>query len=768
MKSDSKLLKLALSASSPEDLDAIWELLAERAPYVRPVGDRWGNRGLFTAAGGSFDLKLIELISNMHDALVLSEAARQRADDIQGTDGYRVWNSPQDAVRELFVDRPRHTLASLASVELRSGGENRRDRTLVFRDNGIGMTADEFPGSLFRVGSSRKDGILWQLGAFGRGGLAVLPNCYGWIVVSRKQTDGTPAPVVITTVRWERVGNRQTLTALYQVSDPWEHDGDRSFPPTLDLPTDEFAPGTHLAVIAFHADGIAVSRLGDERSLDTVIDTRLFEPALPLSLTTPALGSRGDRTTVLRGLGHRLADNPRTDRAEGAEELPISYRGSVFRLPIRYYLFPAGDIGSRRRFVARDHALLLTSNGQVHAHWSTSDFRQRTRLPKLAERILVVAATDALPLELRTTLFTADRTDLVRNSDAIRLEEELVAFLDDWDELRDANAAMVRDAIRRSNADRSTRAVANRISRVLSTKAAAPQRNSQTRDASGRVEAPRTLLADPTELAAPAAVAAIRGRTKSVHISLNAADGFVPRRADLVVDTTHLDIDPKTAITVGDLRSGRLRVTIAVPNDAELGDATLTLKVSEWLDGAGSLRPSLVATSILSVVDDPGPGPGRAAVAGEAQQISGYATIGLLWTSHEVEDGWGPTTVGSVETVEADILASAHPDYAELRGKNYDVPVVKLNEEFSPLKAYVAVRARNVGDEGVARAKDRYALGVGVQLMLLDASQEKRRKIATELDEQAAQDTMTIAARGVLAVLPDYDALTAEVGLDDL
>ncbi len=768
MESDSELLKMAIEATSPADLDALWTCLAARAPHVRPVGDRWGNRGLFTAAGGSFDLKLIELISNMHDAIVLAEAIRQWGSDLQREDSYSLWPSPQHAVSELFSGVPRGDLATLARVELRSGGDNRRDRTVVFRDSGIGLSPEDVPGSLFRVGSSRKDGVLWQLGAFGRGGLTVLPNCYGWVVVSRKRQTTGVAPVVITCVKWDRIGNRQTLTALYQVTSAWEHDGDSAVPATLDVPEEEFGYGTHLGIIAFHADGIAVSRLGDERSLDTVVDTRLFEPALPISLTTPALGARNDRTTVLRGLGRRLADNPRSDRQEGAEELPIQYRGSVYRLTIRFYLFPAGDTGARRRFVARDHALLLTSNGQVHAHWTTSDFRQRTRLPKLAERILVVVGTDTLPLELRTTLFTADRTDLVRNSDAIRLEEEIVAFLDDWDALREANAAMVRDAIRRSNADRSTKAVAGRISRVLNVKAAGPTRQGVTRDPANRVPPPRELFADPTELTMPSSVVAQRGRTKGVHLSLNALDEFVPRRASLRVRTNHLDIDPETAITVGDLKNGRIRVTLAVPTDAELGEASLEVTVGEWVDNTGHLRTPLACTSTLTVVDQVEPTPAPPAGTNAPSGSADFATIGLLWTSHEAEEGWTPNTVGAVETVEADLLGSAHDDYADLRGQHFDILVIKLNEEFTPLKNYTAVRARNVGDEGVARAKDRYALGVGVQLILLDTAEKKRQLPGQGSDDDPVSETAAFAARGVLAVLPDYDALTAEVGLDDL
>lgn len=463
----------ALSVSGAQDLWAALDCAG--ASHQRPVGDRWGNRGLFTAAGGMVDHKLVELATNMHDAVIALAMMRgPGAEPLSELQYATAFDSPLAAVDSLFANRSRAELATEARIELHlagAAGEHRRLRSIVFRDFGTGMSPAELPSALFKVGSSRKDGVLWQQGAFGRGGLTVLPSCAAWVVVTRKD----PAllavdevdQVAVAVVRWVRVGNRQTDTAVYQVTSPWENDGDRALPLAFSADACDFAPGTHLAVVAFEAEGIWVSRLGDERSLDTLLDTRLFEPALPASLVTPALGVRDTRTTVLRGLGRRLEENPRADRRKGSEELPFMHDRVTYRLPIRYFMFPAGDVGARRRFVARDHALIWNSNGQVHAHWTPAEFRHKTRLPKLADRILVVVGTDALPLPLRTSLFTADRTELLRNADAVRLEEELVAFLDDWDELWRANNDLIRDAIRRSNSDRSTVGVARRISRAL-------------------------------------------------------------------------------------------------------------------------------------------------------------------------------------------------------------------------------------------------------------------------------------------------------------
>jgi len=771
------LVRQAIEAVSVAGMQELWQAIdAAGTTHHRPVGDRWGNRGLFTAAGGTVDHKLVELATNMHDALIAAEIATTPGIASSGQAHATAFDSPAAAVEALFAGRARSDLAAQARVELHlagAGAEHRRLRSVVFRDFGCGMSPSELPGALFRVGSSRKDGVLWQQGAFGRGGLTVLPSCAGWVVVSRKQpqllTSGEADVVSVAVVRWIKVGNRQTDTAVYQVTSEWEGDGDVALPMHLPADSCDFAPGTHLAVIGFEAEGIWVSRLGDERSLDTILDTRLFEPALPISLVTPALGKRGDRTTVLRGLGRRFNDNPREERIEGYEELPFMHDRVTFRLPIRYYLFSAGDIGARRRFVARDHALIWNSNGQVHAHWTPAEFRHKTRLPKLADRILVVVDTDALPLPFRTSLFTADRTELLRNAEAVRLEEELIAFLDDWEDLWRANNHLIREAIRRSNSDRSTVGVARRISRALRVRGLSGRVSAAPGDRprpERRVPVPRSLLDEPTEIMGPDVVVAQRGRTKGVYFSINALDDFVPRRADVRVTCTHLDVDPDADITLGRLRGGRIRVAIAVSPEADLTEAELAIEIAPWVGRSGGQRGPLAFACPFRVVD---PASSRPATGQTARTTEVDADrVALLWTTHEAENHWTPQTVGEIETLDADSLAEVAPDYSDLAGKHFEVVVVKLNEEFAPLKAYASLRAKEVGDEGVARAKDRYAVGVGVDMLILDERVKAMAQRGHQIVDEWIADARVAGARGVLAVMPDYDQLAAEAGIEGL
>lgn len=762
------LYEAALAVETPVQLDALWSRMKPYAPYERPVGDRWGNRGLFTAAGGNFDHKLAELVTNMLDALILREAFEQLGEEVLDPEiSAELFVTPAAAVRDLFGPDASADAASKAQVELRSAGaDRRRERTVVFRDLGIGMRPDEIAGSLLRVGSSRKDGVLWLMGAFGRGGLTVLPNAHGWVVMSRSAV-AEQAGVVLTVIRWQRVGNRQTQTALYRVVSPWSADGDDADP--LVLPAEAcsgFDSGTRLAVVGFRGEGISVSRLGDERSLDTMIDTRLFDPPLPIQMTAPVLESRGSRLTQLRGLSRRLAANPRPDRTEGAEELPFGYGGRTYQLPVKFYLFATGaDAGTRRRFVARNHALLLNSNGQVHAHWTSPEFRHRTSLHKLADRILVVLDTDPLPLELRTSLFTADRTELLRNPHAVRLEEELVSFLNDWDELEEANNEMIRESIRRSNRDDSTADLSERIAKAAESRGwrAAPDPKRKRRK---RPDRPMNLLDDPTTLSGRDSLRLERGRTHGIYYSLDARDSFIPKRAVCKATTTHLDIDPEEDLTVGELRRGRLRVSVAIPADAELMTATLTIRIEPWVSGQGHLHDALQHEASLEIADEDDRPEPPAPKPDNGRRVRGTMPIATLWTSHEEEAEWGANTPGEAELVPASTFAALGNGYERFAGAEVDGLLLKLNEDFTPLKAYSSMRARSVGDQAVRQLKNRYALGFGVYMVVADAHQRRANQAGEPPDGDLIDASRRAAAQAVLAMLPEFDTLIAEAGLD--
>jgi hypothetical protein len=276
------------------------------------------------------------------------------------------------------------------------------------------------------------------------------------------------------------------------------------------------------------------------------------------------------------------------------------------------------------------------------------------------------------------------------------------------------------------------------------------------------------LLDEPDQIAGPQEVIAPRGRTKGVYVSINGVDDFIPRMADAKVTCGHLDIDPDSDITLGRLRAGRLRVAIAVPPDAELSESNLTIEVPAWVGRSGGRRGPLEFTSRFRVTDGAAADPGRKEPSSTREVSVAEDRVALVWTSHENEEDWTSQTVGDLERVDADTLAQAAPDYASLAGRSFEVSVIKLNEEFGPLKSYAALRAQQVGDEGVARAKDRYAVGVGVEMLVLDEHARGMARSGHAVDDGWVNAARAAAARGVLAVMPDYDQLVAEARLEGL
>ncbi len=399
----------------------------------------------------------------------------------------------------------------------------------------------DVPRTIFQVGAGHKDGVDWQQGTYGLGGATHLPQRRTVVLVTRRHPDllgaGEEDRITIAVVQRER--EHTTANAFYLVTRPWDR-GDpstwaKAVPfsvPAADYP--DFEPGTHVALIAYDTEGLG-RRSGDEKSFDTILNTRLFRPVLPIKYRNNI--TRSDRDETLDGLARRLDDNPGEPGTEGDDTLPFNHNGTTYQLPIRFRLFAkSGEKGERRNFVAHGHALLITSNGQVHSHWTPQDFKLHTKLNKLYDRVLVVVESDALPIEIRTELFTADRAQLVRSAVAMRLEKEVAAFLDEWPALRDANNALIREAITGDNNDRPTIAIAEQIARAFKAKGFSLGGAGTGTGGGGRGPKPptrlrpRTFTTTPPTSRDPSRSRRQLGKVKGVYFKLNATDGFISKR----------------------------------------------------------------------------------------------------------------------------------------------------------------------------------------------------------------------------------------------
>lgn len=769
MTSDREIIKAAIAARTPGDAKRVQAMIASAVGqrHLRPVADRANNMGMLTQSGSSFDHKVIELITNMQDHVVERLALEKF-----GTLDAVPYSSPHEAARGLFAGTDERDVADLATVEVFDDGTGREKHvTLVFRDRGTGIAPASIPKTIFRLGSSYKTEIPWFQGAFGLGGATTYRNAEYVVLVTRRSPSllqpGEEDRISVAVLEW--IAHGKTRGLHYLVTSDWSGDGDSAEPwSTLAAAYPEFEPGVHLALVGYGVEGFHRRRSDDEKAMPTVVNTRLFDPVFPVRFTDQR--TRG-KVEILRGLKRRFVDNPRGDRREGSDLIPFKLDGVTYQLPVHYYVFapPSASAGTRRGFVAHGHALIITSNGQTHMHWTPDQFRRNAQaVNKLHDRILVVVEADELPIEVRTDIFTADRSSGIRNETMLRLENAIAASLNEWHELLDINREIIRDAIASSDGDEPTVAIARKISRAIRARGFSVGGRNGGGGGGGGKAAGGSLKIDlfdnPTTVEGPEQVQVERDATRSITFMVNAVDDFIPRRAQLKVYFEHPDVTDSD-ITVSRLRKGRIRVSMAIPDTAALGFYPLTVKVDDWLRTDGGVGAKLEWETKIEVVDEitrhrpPGGGSGGTGSAGSGTLVA------LKWTSHEDQDGeeWDKVMVGEVVEVAAEDLAE-DPEYADLASLGDQlIPTVLLNREYTHFKSYIHGRVATSSESAVRQARDRYAVATGVALLVLHEELTRAEKRGDTPPRSWVKEAKQAAARGALSLLPEYDKLLHEI-----
>jgi hypothetical protein len=775
------IIEAAVAARTVADARRVDELIAAAvgARFERPVGDRVNNHGLL-ATSGSYDLKLIENVTNMQDAL-LERAALGRFGEMASVP----YETPHDAARDLLAGLTEAELGRRASVGLFEADEPARKSkrlTAVFRDEGCGLEPAYVAKSIFALGSAHKEKSLWQQGAFGLGGATTFRNSDAVVLVSRRAPEMNPAQdlILVAVCLWQRSVKGKGL--FYLVTSDWT-EGDNADAVPWSAPASvypEFTPGTHLALINYGTERLHAIRHSDNpNSFERVLDTRLFRSVTPVRIDNKLLK---DHPRTRRGLARRFEDNPRPDRREGSSALPFRIRGSTYQLPLSFYFFmparmldhgKADTTGQKKNFVADGHAVVFTSNGQIHHHWAPVEFRERTKLRQLSEHVLVVVETDPLPIQARTDFFTADRSGVRASEEALRLESEVAGFLDGWDELRDLNAELIRDALMPRGSERPTFGISKQISRAFAArlqgfKFQGTGHNGTSREPREREpKPPRALYADPTFLKGPERAIVLPGNSKALRFTLDATDEFFSTgRGSLSVRCSHPDIDDDD-IAVGSLRNGRVRVIVAVPVEAQLGQYTLIAGIYGWHKASGGLGPDLEWTTLLAVVEELSEAAPRESTAKQKDRTSEGPQVALLWRRGEQIELL-PKQPGKVEEMPANAVAEASHDYKELAELGESrVLTVLLNEDYSPLKKYLQRRQAELSKIGSGHAHNRYAIDVGVALLVLHHETQQRVKRGLTVDEELLDVARAAAAQGAVSILPHFDALAKEAGIED-
>lgn len=774
------IIKAALAARSGADAQAVDALIegAIGSRFERPIGDRVNNFGLLTTSG-SYDHKLIENITNMQDAL-LERAAAERYGNLEGAPYQR----PHDASAELFADVTEAELGRRASVDLFEADAPARGSkriTAVFRDEGCGIERSYVSRSIFALGSAHKTKTIWQQGAFGIGGATTFRNADAVVLVSRRAPEMRPAAdrILVAVCLWQHSLKGKGL--FYLVTSDWNAGENPDAEPwsadASEYP--EFQPGTYLALINYGTERLHAIRHSDNpNSFERVLETRLFRPVSPVRLHNHLLP---DHARTHRGLARRFEQNLRPDRLEDSTMLPFRIHGKTYQLPVSYYFFTpprlldggkADTTGQKKNFVADGHAVVFASNGQVHHHWSPVEFRERTRLRQLSEHLFVVIETDPLPIAVRTDFFTADRSGVRASEEAIRLESELAGFLDGWDNLKDLNSQLIRESIMSSSAQRPTLEISKQISRAFAARLQGFkfQGNGRPGDDTPRErerepQPARQLHPDPTFLKGSSEVFVLPAKSKTLRFSIDAKDEFFSSgRGHLTIACSHPDIQDED-IAIGPLSTGRVRVILAVPAEAQLGEFAITAGVYGWERAAGGLGPDLEWTTKMKVVEEilraepPEP-------TNNKTRSSEGTQVALLWR-HGDQIELLPKNPGKVEEVPAAELAN-DAEFKELAQLGQrPVLTIFLNEDYSPFKKYLQGRQRELTKISGGHAHNRYAIDVGVALLVLHTAAERKRKQGEAIDEDLLDSAREAAAQGAISILPHFDALAREAGLEE-
>jgi hypothetical protein len=767
MSKASDIIRAALAARTLEDALKVNALIAADigARYERPLADRRANLGLMSAVG-SYDHKVIELITNQQDSVLERFALGKYGslDDVP-------YATPAEAARDLFAGMSDHEIGDHVTVALFESyppKDETKTISLVFRDQGVGLTPAAIPRTIFFLGDDKKAKADWQQGSFGVGGAKTYPNAKAIVLVSRRAPEARPDDdrIAVAVVTWDDVGAQRG--ASYLVTTEWNGPKDEDAEPwsasAADFP--DFEPGTHLALLGYPVEGFYRAAQRDERSIDVVANTRLYRPVTPIRLT--AWRPRND---YLRGLATQL-EKPDSGRPEGHDVLPIALDGTTYHLPVSFYVFnKPRTAGGRDKSVAYGHTVALTSNGQVHHNWDAAEFKARTNLQRISDRVFVVVAIDELPIKLRNRIFTADRQELNASEHARKLQDSLAGFLADWDALREIEHELIREALAASQEGTPGLAIARKISRLMRIKGFSPTSGGGAGSGDGngkrrkrkREKPSMPLYRDPTMIEGPETVELQQGKTAFLPYDINALDGFIPARATLEVSSSHPSIGSRE-ITVSELREGRLRVSVAVPESAALGEYTLDVRIADWQLSSGGLGPDLLWSTKCTVVDENrNPAPKPQPSNGKGKAGSG-PLVAVRWADGSKE-GWQPNDPGQIMTVPASVLAqlSEYADLAPLGDQ--EIPTITMNNEYSFFKTYSQARARQIGKQALDRNKERYAVGVGLGLLYLHEDARKRQKAGEELDDTMLLVARQSVARAVLATMPEFDRIEDETGI---
>ena len=171
------------------------------------------------------------------------------------------------------------------------------------------------------------------------------------------------------------------------------------------------------------------------------------------------------------------------------------------------------------------------------------------------------------------------------------------------------------------------------------------------------------LYDEPTTMTGPAEMTLLMGGRATAYMEINAKDGFVPETGEINLEG---GIGVVLAISVGDLRKGRLPLTFTAP--AGMGEGEFEVDVAlTWPrknGGLGRMTWPITVKVVSEIAAKPPPSP-KPPKSGHAPTKDG-GDVAFIWVTGQ-DQGWEDRVVGELQDIEGDVLASKREVYADLK-----------------------------------------------------------------------------------------------------
>lgn len=741
---EADLASALMSARTMEDVEQILGMARDLYgdPQWRHVGDRANNIGT-VRLGSDPALGVVERTINGMDAMLdLGHALHPADAPTSPVEAAQLWYGvPRGGLAEMDDD-PRRALGEKIRVWLEESGEPKKP-TVVWADDGIGQSPEEFPKTLLSLNENNKVGQHWNMGTYGQGGAVTFGFSRATIIISRRHPDhrGEHKDSVGWTIvkEVETDPSRMVLpTWMYVVGKDRE---------VLRLPPSLFpglAHGSQFTAIAYDLQGWTGPFT---TGLWQFLHAAIFEPVLPFLVTGKRAKERTYGTRIVIGNAARLN---RPEKARG--DLEVTYADSTtFDLGARhgkivfdYWVVqrPEGSTTASEPaagYVRAENAVSMTLFGQRQDAESRTWIRTNALLPFLYKNMIVRIQANGLTPIARRELFATTRERATKSELKDTIYGRLAAVLREDEELKRLNYVERERLLKRSTAASSEK-VRKRLAKFITTRlkdrfragrsgrdkgSGGTRRKSPGGVGPGRDISDSHLHNVPTKLAIKRKVMPLQqGGTCWTWVEIDAKNGYLPAHSDdLTVDIEGGDGKVRLSMR-SQLLGGLTRWTFEADPDAPLGEASIA---------ATLVTPAGILTDSAKILV-------RKAEEARPRRLGSEPETGpeVRWVFKEEwdeHDGMNERTVGYVT-------------------EDQDTTIIWVNRNHRLLDK--ALGRRSLTPEQVETRADRYQFPVAAALWLQHDAVKSTDPQPSDAYQSAELERLAEAV--LLAADPDVDA----------